>query len=124
MSLSMDAIPPQFLDAELAIEQIGDAQALHGMLSMLEESLARDIPLIHDLLVAEDVRGANRTLHALKGFIPIFCVESMCLHVAKVEELSKKGSASEVLLAYLGLMPDLELLQLEVVDYLNSHGGA
>ncbi|OYU45056.1 MAG: Hpt domain-containing protein, partial [Burkholderiales bacterium PBB4] len=97
-----------FLDIALALEQIGDASAMQGMLSMLEESLARDIPRIAQLLSEGDVRTANRVLHSLKGFIPIYCVDALCKHVARVEELSKTAGAAEVAIAYGALMPDLE----------------
>jgi len=115
---------PQFLDVALALEQIGDAQAMQGMLSMLEESLARDVPRIAQLLDDNDVRTANRVLHGLKGFIPIFCVERLCKHVAKVEELSKTADALSVSQVYADLMPELEQLQAEVVAYLNEQGAA
>lgn len=114
----------QFLDVALALEQIGDAQAMQGMLAMLEESLARDVPRIAQLLEANEVHSANRLLHGLKGFIPIFCVDSLCKHVTKVEELSKHADAVSVSQVYADLMPELELLQSEVVAYLNEQGAA
>jgi HPt (histidine-containing phosphotransfer) domain-containing protein len=124
MSLDAGDSQPLFLDVSLALEQIGDLQALQGMLSMLEESLARDIPRIEQLLDAGDVKGANRLLHGLKGFVPIFCVESLCKHVTRVEELSKHADAVSVSQVYADLMPDLETLQSEVVGYLNDQGAA
>jgi HPt (histidine-containing phosphotransfer) domain-containing protein len=114
----------QYLDVNLALEQIGDAQAMQGMLSMLEESLARDVPRIAQLLEDNDARAANRVLHGLKGFIPIFCVDSLCKHVAKVEEISKTADAVSVSQVYADLMPELEQLQAEVVAYLNDQGAA
>ncbi len=124
MSFSSAESDPMFLDIPLALEQIGDASAMQGMLSMLEESLARDVPKIAQLLAQGDVKTANRLLHSLKGFIPIFCVDALCKHVAKVEELSKTALAAEVAVAYAALMPDLEDLQAEVVTYLNDSGAA
>jgi HPt (histidine-containing phosphotransfer) domain-containing protein len=124
MSIFSADSPPVFLDITLALEQIGDAQAMQGMLSMLEESLARDVPLIAELLAQDDVKGANRLLHAMKGFIPIFCVDALCAHVAAVELMSKTGTAREVRVAYELLMPDLDQLQSEVVGYLNEQGAA
>lgn len=124
MSFSSADPDPIFLNIALALEQIGDAQAMQGMLTMLEESLARDVPRIADLLSAGDVRAANRLLHGLKGFIPIFCADALCSHVTRVEEMSKTGEASDVSMAYAVLMPDLELLQSEVAGYLNDQGAA
>ena len=124
MSFPASDFDPMFLDIALALEQIGDASAMQGMLSMLEESLARDVPRIAELLAEGDVRGANRLLHSLKGFIPIFCVEVLCKHVAQVEEQSKTADAASVAVAYAALQPDLEELQSEVVTYLNDSGAA
>ncbi len=124
MSLDTGDTQPLFLDVSLALEQIGDLQAMQGMLSMLEESLARDVPRIEQLLEEGDVKAANRVLHGLKGFIPIFCVESLCKHVARVEELSKTADALSVSQVYADLMPELETLQSEVVGYLNDQGAA
>ena len=113
-----------FLDIALAMEQIGDTQAMQGMLSMLVESLVRDLPRISQMLADGDVRSANRVLHGLKGFIPIFCVEDLCKHVSEVEQLSKTGACGEVLHGYTYLKLDLEMLQAEVAEYLNDQGAA
>jgi len=119
MGMYSDSSDYEFLDVSIALAQVGDAQTLQGMLTMLEENLGRDVQQIGHLLVAGDVRAANRLLHAIKGFIPIFCSAPICAHVAQVEELSKSGGPAEVSDAYFGLMPKLEQLQTEVTDYLN-----
>lgn len=103
-----------YLDVDRALEQVGEIEVLHEMLDMLQASLDRDLPLIPALLAQGDVRSANRLLHALKGFIPIFCVESLCEQVAAVEMLSKGGSANEVTAAYAPLEPKLRQLQAEI----------
>lgn len=104
----------EYLDVDRALEQIGEVEALHEMLDMLQASLDKDLPQISALLSQGDVRGANRLLHALKGFIPIFCVDPLCDHVAQVELLSKTGGASEVAAAYAALEPKLRHLQSEI----------
>lgn len=120
-------LPPQgptYLDTELALGQIGDVQTLLGMLTMLEETLARDVPEIERLLDSGDVVGANRLLHPLKGFLPIFCRPGLCEHVALVETLSKDASCTSVGPAYAELKPELNMLLVEVGSYLNENGGA
>lgn len=104
----------EFLDVDHALEQIGDVAALHEMLDMLQASLDRDLPQIRQLLSQGDVKAANRLLHALKGFIPIFCTEALCEHVVAVELVSKTGSAAEVAQAYAPLEPKLQQLQAEI----------
>lgn len=108
----------EFLDVDRALEQIGDVAALHEMLDMLQASLDRDLPQIRQLLAQGDVKGANRLLHALKGFIPIFCTDPLCEHVAAVELISKTGSAAEVAHAYAPLEPKLQQLQAEIDAHL------
>lgn len=104
----------EYLDVDRALEQVGEVEALHEMLDMLQTSLDRDLPLIPQLLAQGDAQGANRVLHALKGFIPIFCADPLCEHVAQVEMLSKTASAPEVAAAYAGLEPKLRQLQGEI----------
>lgn len=124
MTSLLPDIDPVYLDTDLALEQIGDAQAVHGMLTMLEETLQRDVPRIAELLAEHDVVGANRLLHPLKGFLPIFCRSELCEHVAQVEMLSKDAHSQSVGPAYQDLMPELYILLTEVSAYLNEHGGA
>jgi len=114
---------PVYLDIDLAVSQIGDVQAMQGMLTMLEESLARDIPLIAQMLAAGDVVGANRLLHSLKGFIPIFCGSALSELVAQVEMLSKDTRSTTIGPAYAELQPELQQLLAEVSAYLNDNGG-
>ena len=115
---------PIYLDAELAVSQIGDVQAMQGMLTMLEESLVRDIPMIARLIEARDIVGANRLLHSLKGFIPIFCGPAMCELVSQVELLSKDANSTTIGPAYAELQPELQQLLAEVSAYLNDNGAS
>ena len=115
---------PVYLDLDLALSQIGDTDAMNSMLLMLQESLASDVPAIAVLLQQGDVAAANRLLHALKGFIPIFCPEPLCAHVVRVEGMSKHGAHPALEPAYAVLQPQLVLLRSEVEAYLQAHGMA
>jgi HPt (histidine-containing phosphotransfer) domain-containing protein len=112
---------PQYLNVERALEQIGDLPALHDMLDMLKVSLSRDIPQIERLLSEDNVLLANRMLHALKGFIPIFCHDALCAEVTQIELMSKTGSSQEVATAYALLSPKLVQLQTEIDAHLASN---
>lgn len=116
----MSAAKYAFLDIDLAFSQIGDAEVMTGMLQMLQDALPRDLPQIADLLQAGDVAGANRLLHSLKGFIPIFCVADLCNEVAQVEGLSKDSRSVAAAPAYAELQPKLQTLLAEVSDYLQQ----
>ena len=108
----------RYLDTGLALSQIGDVDAMNGMLVMLQDTLVHDLPLIDSYLDAGDVASANRLLHALKGFIPIFCSPDLCAHVVQVEALSKNSQSTTVAPAYLVLKPQLEQLLAEVRAHL------
>lgn len=122
-SLNADS-PLVYLDVDLAVAQIGDAGALPGMLGLLEESLARDIPKISQLLTESDIVGVNRLLHPMKGFLPIFCGDALCAELARVEILSKHGTIAVVAQAYGELRPKLELLLSDVATFLHAPRGA
>jgi hypothetical protein len=121
MSTSSQPERGAHLDIGFALGQIGDEDVLNSMLLMLQESLARDLPLIAAALQAGDVPGANRLLHALKGFIPIFCQEPLCAQVVAVEALSKDPLSTTVGPAYAALRPELEKLLAEVSAYILQH---
>lgn len=110
-----------YLDYDHAVTQIGDPEALTPLLVMLQESLARDLPLVDSCLHGGDVAGVNRLLHPIKGFLPIFCQDALCQELSQVEGLSKYGSASQVAQAYASLRPKLESLLGEVSAYLQSN---
>ena len=107
-----------YLDTGLALSQIGDVEAMNGMLAMLQDTLAQDLPQIDSFLRAGDIGNANRLLHALKGFIPIFCQADLCAHVVRVEALTKDSGSTTAAPAYLALKPQLEQLLAEVRAHL------
>lgn len=121
----MSSLTPQadamYLDTHLALSQIGDTDAMNSMLGMLQEALARDLPRIEQFLQAGEVASANRLLHALKGFIPIFCRPELCAHVVRVEAQSKDSQSTTAGPAYGVLKPELEALLSEVGAYLQAH---
>lgn len=112
------------LDTELAFSQIGDIDAMRDMLGLLEEALVRDLPEIASMVAQGDQVGANRLLHALKGFIPIFCQQALSDEVAMVEGLSKTPDNTALMQGYAALRPQLEQLRTEVSAYLMESGKA
>jgi HPt (histidine-containing phosphotransfer) domain-containing protein len=115
---------PIHLDLDSAISQVGDLPSVLGILVMVEETLQRDIPRIADLLADGKVPEAGRLLHSLKGFVPIFCRAALCVHVTKVEALSKHGSSADVGPAFDALKPELELLLSEVSACLRAENAS
>ena len=122
MSSELSQIGANLLDTDLAMSQIGDAQAMQDMLVMLQDALANDVPKVSSLIQAGDVSAANHLLHTLKGFIPIFCRDALCHAVVRVEGLSKAPASPDLAIAYAALRPYLEQLHAEVSAYLADAG--
>jgi HPt (histidine-containing phosphotransfer) domain-containing protein len=120
MTESTENTTPIYLDLESAISQVGDLPSVLGILTMVEETLQRDIPQIGRFLADGDVLGAGRLLHSLKGFLPIFCRPFLCEQVSSVEGLSKRGIGTEVKPAFDAIRPALEQLLFEVSACLKS----
>jgi len=118
----MTSSPPTYLDVELALSQIGDVEAMNGMMVMLQEALVHDIPAIADHLQVGDIASANRLLHGIKGFVPIFCQDAFCSRVVQVEAMSKDSQSTTVTAAYTELRPELDQLLADVTAYLASAG--
>jgi HPt (histidine-containing phosphotransfer) domain-containing protein len=105
-----NSFPAGCLDLDLGLDMVGDAQALDEVLALAEQSLTHDLPAIAQLLGQGDAGAASRVLHSIKGFVPIFCVQTLVQHVTRVELLSKTASAAELQPAYAELEPVLRQL--------------
>lgn len=112
---------PIYLSIERAMEFIGDANGVLSLLKTLQQTLSDDLPRLQEQLDKGDVYAANRILHQLKGFTPVFCVDSLVEKVVMVEGLSKHSEAQDLRLAYQDLAPQLEALRMEVVAHLNAN---
>lgn len=112
-----------FLSLERTLAYVGDMASAMSLLGTLEQSLQADLPRIQGLLDAGDLTGANRLLHQLKGFAPVFCVDALVAQVVEVERLSKGTDLSAVREAYRLLQPQLQQLLAEVQQQLAAPGG-
>ena len=112
---------PEYLSVERGMEFIGDAAGFLSLLQTLHKTLKTDIPEISRLLQLSDVPAANRLLHQLKGFTPVFCVDALVEEVIAVEKLSKQGAPQAVREAFVRLSPKLDQLREEVAGHLQAH---
>ena len=110
----MTAASHTCLSIDRAMEYVGDMDGVLTLLDTLQGSLHSDLPQIQALLDAGDLPGANRLLHQLKGFAPVFCVDAMVADVVRVENLSKGTDLQAVRSAYALLSPQLAQLLAEV----------
>ena len=115
---------PEFLSIDRAMEFIGDKQGVLSLLKTLHQTLSDDLPQLQTLLDKGDVQGAKRILHQLKGFTPVFCVDSLVAHVVLIEDMSKHAEVADLRSAYLLLAPKLEALSQEVLAHMTLHNQA
>lgn len=111
---------PSCLSVDRAMEYVGDMQGVLSLLGTLQQSLQNDLPHIQARLDADDLPGANRLLHQLKGFAPVFCMDALVAEVVQVENLSKGNDAAATRAAYAHLAPKLQQLLAEVQATLNQ----
>lgn len=115
---------PIYLSIERAMEFIGDANGVLSLLKTLQQTLSDDLPRLQELLDKGEVYAANRILHQLKGFTPVFCVDQLVERVVQVEGMSKHAESGELRTAYAQLAPQLEALRQEVIEHLSQHSPA
>ena len=115
---------PIYLSIARAMEFIGDANGVLSLLKTLQQTLSDDLPRLQELLDQGEVYAANRILHQLKGFTPVFCVDRLVELVVEVEGMSKHAEPSELRTAYAQLAPQMEALRQEVIDHLSQHSAA
>lgn len=106
------------LSLEHAMAFVGDMNGVLALLGTLQQSLQSDLPQIQQRLDAGDLPGANRLLHQLKGFAPVFCVDELVTQVVHVENLSKGTDLAAVRSAYAQVGPRLAQLLAEVQAHL------
>lgn len=118
----MTSANPTCLSIERAMEYVGDMQGVLSLLGTLQQSLQDDLPQIQARLDDRDLQGANRLLHQLKGFAPVFCVDTLVAEVVHVEGLSKGTDIESVRSAYAQLAPKLQQLLTEVQARVTAQG--
>ncbi|MCW2312254.1 Hpt domain-containing protein [Rhodoferax antarcticus] len=107
------------LDVARGADMMGSEAALRNILATVLVSLSADVPSMDAALQAGDVASANRMLHALKGYVPIFGSDALIEQVVSVEKLSKTESATVVQVAYAQLGPELHGLLAEIQYFLD-----
>lgn len=97
---------------------MGSQAALRKILVTVLSSLSADVPAIEAALHAGEVANANRLLHAIKGYLPIFGSDDLVSRVSAVEKLSKTESAAVVQGQFQMLAPELRHLLAEIDVFL------
>ena len=117
-----DAVPYQVLNLAGAIDFLGDAQAVSELLQPLVLSLSKDSGEIERLLGEGDIPAVARTLHSLKGFIPVFCHAEFAAELVEIEKCSRSEGNLELRPKIEALLHPLRQLVQESKRFLQQAG--
>lgn len=107
----------QYLALDIGMAMMGSESSLRKILKTVETSLSANIPEIWKALEEDNIAVANRLLHGIKGYVPIFCTEPLVDQVTQTEILSKTEPAATVKPLFASLAPKLESLLVEIRAY-------
>ncbi|MBT9507507.1 hypothetical protein [Rhodoferax sp.] len=107
----------QYLALDIGMAMMGSESSLRKILKTVETSLSANIPEIWKALEEDNIAVANRLLHGIKGYVPIFCTEPLVDQVTQTEVLSKTEPAAAVKPLFALLAPKLESLLVEIRAY-------
>ena len=109
---------PTFLDlsqAQVFAEEPAEMQAL---MVTFEQSLGQEVAQIQAGIAAGDAQQVERSLHALKGFLPLFVRADLGQAVIDLYQHSRQQPLSATATTFTSLVPSLEGLLAEVRAWL------
>jgi HPt (histidine-containing phosphotransfer) domain-containing protein len=109
----------QYLDVARGVGMMGSEASLRKILTTVVASLSSDLPKMDAALNATDTATANRLLHGIKGYAPIFATDALVEQVTHVELVSKTEPATTVAALYADLSPVLQGLLAEIRGFLS-----
>ena len=108
------------LDLSQAQALAGEADALRGLVQSFRDSLRIELQRLDAAVSAEDTEALSFGLHALKGFVPLFCQPDLAQAVTDLYRDSRQQPASAIGLRYRDLAPVLHALGAEVEVWLGA----
>jgi len=108
------------LDLTRAQEFALEADQLRELVLTFEESLAQEIATIQAGIHNADAVKVEHALHALKGFMPLFSVDSLAQAMTDLYQTSRQQPLSVTAPAFTALVPSLEQLLVEVRTCLSA----
>ena len=104
----------QQLDLTGAREFAPDEAQLLELLQSFEQSLSTEMKVIDQAVMHQDAAKAERSLHALKGFMPLFSKADLAQAVAQLYQSSRHQAFEVTIQEYNRLVPALKVLLSEV----------
>jgi HPt (histidine-containing phosphotransfer) domain-containing protein len=102
------------LDLTRAKEFAFEADQLRELVVTFEQSLAQEMAIIQAGLASGDALKVEHSLHALKGFMPLFAAESFAQSMTDLYQTSREKPLDVTGPIFTALVPGLETLLVEV----------
>jgi len=102
------------LDLTRAKEFAFEADSLRELVVTFEQSLVQEMAVIQAGLAAGDALKVEHSLHALKGFMPLFAAESLAQAMTDLYQTSRDKPLDVTGAVFTSLVPSLETLLVEV----------
>jgi HPt (histidine-containing phosphotransfer) domain-containing protein len=112
------AAPASDLDIARGVEMMGSEDSLRKILQTVVDSMSSSLPAIEAGLAQGDMAQVNNLLHGIKGYVPIFCTDSLVAEVTHIEGVSKTATAADVAPLFVALAPRLASLLTEIKAFL------
>ncbi len=111
---------PTYLDLTRAKEFAFEADQLRELVVTFEQSLVQEMAVIQAGLAAGDALKVEHSLHALKGFMPLFATESLAQAMTDLYQTSREKPLDVTGPIFTALVPSLEALLVEVRTCLSA----
>ena len=102
------------LDLSRAKEFAVEPEQLRELVVTFEQSLAQEMTLIQAALAVGDALKVEHSLHALKGFMPLFAVGFLAQAMTDLYQTSREKPLDVTGPLFTALVPSLEALLVEV----------
>ena len=102
------------LDLTGAKEFASEGEQLLDLLQTFEQSLTIEINKIETAIASQDAQTVERSLHALKGFMPLFARLELAQKVTDLYQTSRTQPFGETCVVFNNLAPNLRVLLKEV----------
>ena len=102
------------LDLSRAKEFAFEAEQLRELVVTFEQSLTQEMATIQAGLAAGDALKVEHSLHALKGFLPLFTSELLAQAMTDLYQTSREKPLDVTGPIFTSLVPSLEALLIEV----------
>ena len=106
------------LDLTRAQEFAQDPQQLRELVTTFEQSLVQEMAVIQAALAQHEALKVEHSLHALKGFMPLFTGEALAQTVTTLYQSSRHQLLDVTGAEFTALVPTLNALLTEVRTWL------